>query len=118
VAAIPSVVTEPAAPPADETVPPNEDIEIGGAEPDVAAGRELRKEARRLLEQGEAEKGVALARRAILADPNAPEAYILLAAGLQDLGRWQESRDVFAKCVHESNGKTNAECVYFATRSQ
>ena len=43
---------------------------------------------------------------------------ILLAAGLQDLGRWDESRQVFAKCVRESNGKANDECVYFATRSK
>jgi hypothetical protein len=117
VAIVPSVVVPTAAPPREEAAP-NEDIELGTPEPDVAAGLELRKEARRLLEKGDAAQGVAVARRAILADPNAPDAYILLAAGLQDLGRWQESRDVFAKCVQQPHGKTNAECVYFATRSQ
>ena len=71
-----------------------------------------------MLEGGNAKEGVDLARRAIQADPNDAEGYILLAAGLQDLGRWQESQDVFAKCVQESNRKANAECVYFATRSK
>jgi len=62
--------------------------------------------------------GGSFGRRAIEADANDPEGYILLAAGLQDLGRWKESRDVFVKCVRESNGKMNTECVYFATRSK
>ena len=86
--------------------------------PDVEKGRELRREARRHLEAGRAEEGVSVARQAIEADANDPEGYILLAAGLQDLGRWKESRDVFVKCVRESNGKMNTECVYFATRSK
>jgi hypothetical protein len=117
VAAVPSA-TEPVPTglPDEAPAPPPDNLDL--AEPDVAAGRELRKEARRLLERGQADEGVALARRAIGADPNAPEAYILLAAGLQDLGRWQESRDVFAKCIAQPNGKANPDCVYFATRSK
>jgi hypothetical protein len=98
-----------------ETLDPTDDSDREPQGADPAMGRELRREARRLLEGGKAEEGVALARRAIQADPDPPEAYILLAAGLQDLGRWQESRDVFAKCVRDTNGKANAECVYFAT---
>jgi len=85
---------------------------------DATKARQLRLEARKLLEAGQAEEGVDVARRAIGADPNDPEGYVLLAAGLQDLGRWQESRDVFMKCVRESDRKANAECVYFATRSK
>lgn len=85
---------------------------------DPSSASELRSEARKLLEGGHAEDGVALARRAIAADPNEPESYVLLAAGLQDLGRWQESRDVFDKCVRDSNKRANAECVYFATRTK
>lgn len=83
---------------------------------DAAKARALRLEARKLLEAGRAQEGVDLARRAIGSDPNDPESYVLLAAGLQDLGRWQESRDVFTKCVRESDRKANTECVYFATR--
>jgi hypothetical protein len=117
VAAVPSAA-EPVstALPDEAPAPPPDKLDL--AEPDIASGRELRKEARRLLERGQADEGVAVARRAIGADPNAPEAYILLAAGLQDLGRWQESRDVFAKCIAQPNGKANPECVYFATRSK
>jgi hypothetical protein len=104
--------------PGDDIPGPMDDSDLESSEPDPAMARELRREARRLLVMSKAEEGVGVARRAIRADPNDPEGYILLAAGLQDLGRWQESRDVFAKCVHESNGKPNAECVYFATRSK
>jgi hypothetical protein len=102
--------------PTDDTVETKEEVEFPTADP--AKGRELRHEARRHLESGNAEEGVRVARLAIQADPNEAEGYILLAAGLQDLGRWQESRDVFAKCVQESSRKANAECVYFATRSK
>jgi hypothetical protein len=111
---------EPRAPraPTDETLEPTNDLAVEPSAADPAKARDLRREARRLLEAGNAEEGVQLSRRAIQADPNDPEGYILLAAGLQDLGRWQESRDVFAKCVQESSRKANAECVYFATRSK
>lgn len=108
----------PAFTPADEIADPLDDPGYEVPTPDVEKGRDLRREARRYLEAGRAEEGVGVARRAIEADANDPEGYILLAAGLQDLGRWQESRDVFVKCVRESNGKANAECVYFATRSK
>jgi hypothetical protein len=110
-------VPEPKGAAAGETVETADDSELEPLEPsaaDVARARDLRREARQLLEAGRAEEGVVVARRAIGADPNHPESYILLAAGLQDLGRWQESRDVFAKCVRESDRKANAECVYFA----
>jgi hypothetical protein len=102
----------------DEAAEPLDDPDFVVPIPDVEKGRELRREARRHLEAGRAEEGVSVARQAIEADANDPEGYILLAAGLQDLGRWKESRDVFVKCVRESNGKMNTECVYFATRSK
>jgi tetratricopeptide (TPR) repeat protein len=105
------------APPVD-TLQPAEEGDFPTSPADPAKARDLRREARQLLEKGSAEEGTRVARLAIQADPNDAEGYILLAAGLQDLGRWQESRDVFAKCVQESNRKVNAECVYFATRSK
>jgi hypothetical protein len=108
---------EPSTPTGDTLEPANDPfLEPSAADP--AKGRELRRQARQLLEGGNAEEGVKVSRLAIQADPNDAEGYILLAAGLQDLGRWQESRDVFAKCVQESSRKANAECVYFATRSK
>jgi hypothetical protein len=113
-----SMAVEPGPPTTDDTVQPTEDSDFEPSAADPALGRDLRREARQLLEKGSAEEGVRVARRAIMADPNDAEGYILLAAGLQDLGRWQESRDVFAKCVQESGRKANAECVYFATRSK
>jgi hypothetical protein len=104
--------------PREETLEPTDDPDLEPSAADPEKAGELRREARLLLEKGNSDEGVNVARRAIQADPNDAEGYILLAAGLQDLGRWQESRDVFAKCVQESNRKANAECVYFATRSK
>jgi hypothetical protein len=82
---------------------------------DPVKGLELRREARRLLESGQINEGVATARRAIETNPADPECYVLLAAGLQDQGRWAESREVFSRCIHKSSDGINAECVYFAT---
>jgi hypothetical protein len=82
---------------------------------DPAKAVEARREARRLLEAGNIEPGVAAARNAIALNPADPEAYVLLAAGLQDMGRWAESREVFSRCVHKSKDGINAECAYFAT---
>jgi hypothetical protein len=82
---------------------------------DPAKALEARREARRLLESGIIEPGVAAARNAIALNPTDPESYVLLAAGLQDMGRWAESREVFSRCVHKSKNGINAECVYFAT---
>jgi hypothetical protein len=82
---------------------------------DPVKGAELKREARRLLENGIIDQGVATARRSIEMNPTDPECYVLLAAGLQDQGRWAESREVFSRCVHKSNTGINAECVYFAT---
>jgi hypothetical protein len=118
-----SAATAPPAPrepnaPTDDTLEPAEEVEFPPSAADPAKGLALRRQARQLLEKGSAEEGVKVSRLAIQADPNDPEGYILLAAGLQDLGRWQESRDVFAKCVQESSRRGNAECVYFATRSK
>jgi len=82
---------------------------------DPAKALDARREARRLLEAGMIEPGVAAARNAIALNPADPESYVLLAAGLQDLGRWAESRDVFSRCVNRSKNGVNEECVYFAT---
>jgi hypothetical protein len=123
-----SSAARPTAPtPAESPAPPTREIEADEEAPTPAAsaapavpidpvkGLELRREARRLLESGQIDQGVATARRAIEANPADPECYVLLAAGLQDQGRWGESREVFSRCVHKSNNGINAECAYFAT---
>jgi hypothetical protein len=85
---------------------------------DEAKAADIRRRARRLLESGQASPGVALAREAIMANPDHPESYVLLAAGLQDLGRWRESQEVFVRCVRDANGKPKADCIYFAGRGR
>lgn len=74
----------------------------------------LIRSARRLLEAGRTRDGVALARAAVNANPKNAEPYILLAAGLQDLGRWDEARTVFANCKQATSSGPNATCRYFA----
>lgn len=78
----------------------------------------LRRQARELLTAGHVQEGVRVARQLIELDPRDSEAYILLAAGLQDLGRWRESRELFERCTHLARGADTAECVYFARRAQ
>jgi hypothetical protein len=113
VAAAPRVPEEPPAAPPEET---DEDLDEPGIVPDVEAGQRATREARQLLEAGKIQEGVAQARKAIFYNPADSQNYVLLAAGLQDLGKWQEARDIFSKCVHQPSGQRNAECVYFATR--
>lgn len=72
--------------------------------------------ARTLLEAGHTRDGVAAARAAVSANPNDAEPYILLAAGLQDLGRWAEAQNVFTTCKQATSSGPNAACRYFAER--
>ena len=76
--------------------------------------QQLRREARALLESGKTREGVAKARAAIEADSSEAEPYILLAAGLQDLGQWAEAKTVFEQCVHRSTKAPSYDCLYFA----
>jgi hypothetical protein len=94
----------------DEAEPPPAAVPV-----DPVKALQVRREARRLLESGQIDPGVAAARNAIALDPADPECYVLLAAGLQDHGRWAESREVFSRCVNKSKNGINAECVYFAS---
>jgi hypothetical protein len=69
--------------------------------------------ARSLLESGHTREGVEAARRAVEANPSDAEPYILLATGLQDLGKWPEAHAVFKTCEQKVQGG-NAGCRYFA----
>jgi hypothetical protein len=94
---------------------PSEEPAVTEPKPDPANAAELQRRARELLVTGQIVEGVAFARQAIAANPNDGENYILLAAGLQDLGRWQEARIIFTQCIRRSGGPASTECVYFAT---
>jgi hypothetical protein len=72
--------------------------------------------ARALLEAGHTRDGVVAARAAVSASPSDAEPYILLAAGLQDLGKWAEAQTVFTTCKQATSSGPNATCRYFAGR--
>jgi hypothetical protein len=100
---IASALVDPAPPPPPPTDP--------ARSVDAAA---LIRSARTLLEAGHTRDGVAVARSAVNANPENAEPYILLAAGLQDLGKWAEAQSVFATCKQATSSGPNATCRYFA----
>jgi hypothetical protein len=79
----------------------------------AAAAPALVKKARSLLQSGHAREGVALAREAIATDSTLAEGYVLLAAGLEDLGRWSDAHRTFALCTERTQ---SSECSYFARK--
>ena len=85
------------------------------AVPSVSSERsELIRRARVLLEAGHTREGVTAARLAVDANGSDAEPYILLAAGLQDEGRWAEAQSVFNLCKQKTRSGPNATCHYFA----
>jgi hypothetical protein len=71
----------------------------------------LTREARTLLRAGRTREGVAAAREAIEANVAFAEPYVLLAAGLEDLGAWREAHETFVACAERTHSR---ECGYFA----
>jgi len=82
-------------------------------EPDSAA---LIRKARELLRAGRSREGVVAARDAMTQAPSEAEPYVLLGAGLQDLGDFMAARSVFAECVEKATHGPSATCRYFAKR--
>ena len=72
--------------------------------------------ARALLNTGHTRDGVALARTAVDTDPLDARSYVLLGAGLQDLGDWAAARSVFQDCARKATRGPSATCQYFARR--
>jgi len=70
--------------------------------------------ARNLLRTGHTRAGVAAARDALSQAPQEAEPYVLLAAGLQDLGDYSAARQTFAACVQNATHGPSASCRYFA----
>jgi hypothetical protein len=79
-----------------------------------AAG--LREKARTLLATGHSRDGVAFARAAVESDPADARSYVLLGAGLQDLGDWAGAREVFQACTQKAERGPQGACQYFARR--
>jgi hypothetical protein len=91
-----------------------------GPAPSVVAGEAdaagLREKARSLLATGHSRDGVAFARAAVESDPADARSYVLLGAGLQDLGDWGGARDVFHECTLKATRGPSGACQYFARR--
>jgi Flp pilus assembly protein TadD len=78
------------------------------------SARQLIRTARSLLEAGQIRAGVAAARQALAANSTDAEPYILLAAGLQDLGDWAGAQAIFGACKERSHQGPSADCRYFS----
>lgn len=105
----PSVEPAPDAEPAPSPAPPLE----SSAPTDVA---QLLRRARNLLNSGRSREGVATAREALAQAPQDAEPYMLLGAGLQDLGKYAEARATFEACLEHATRGPVASCHYFARR--
>jgi len=103
----PSVTPLPATP------PPSASPSAVASEADAAG---LREKARSLLATGHSRDGVAFARAAVESDPADARSYVLLGAGLQDLGDWAAARDVFHECALKATRGPSGTCQYFARR--
>ena len=66
--------------------------------------------AREAIERGAFVDGVALSQGAIDADPTDAEGYLLLGAALQETGRWNEAKLVFANCIRRAERGPTVEC--------
>jgi hypothetical protein len=81
-----------------------------------ADAQTLLAKARALFVSGHTRDGVVLARAAIASDPLDARSYVLLGAGLQDLGEFAAARDVFQDCARTATRGPHAACRYFARR--
>lgn len=80
------------------------------------SARALVRSARSLLEAGKIRAGVSVARQALALNSSDAEPYILLAAGLQDLGDWSGAQRVFAECQGKARHGSHADCSYFLSQ--
>jgi hypothetical protein len=110
----PPATTSPSAPSSPE---PSPEVDASSAHSAlIVDSASLIRTARSLLEAGHTRDGVVAARAAVSANPTDAEPYILLAAGLQDLGKWTEAQAVFTTCKLAASSGPNATCRYFAGR--
>ncbi len=95
------------------TAPSSSASELVNAPSD--AGKLLER-ASKMLSAGHTRDGVASARAAIAQDPLDARAYVLLAAGLEDLGDWAGARAAFLDCRKQATHGPSSTCAYFARR--
>jgi len=80
--------------------------------PVVASGdaKELRKQARKLLESGKAKDAIPAALESTTLEPEHAEGWLLLGAAYQDRGRNAEARQAFVTCVAQAKRGPRGEC--------
>jgi hypothetical protein len=122
VSAAPAVPTPDPAPAATPSTTPTTSVTpttraIASTDPSIPASTDpdaLIGKARNLLRAGHTREGIAAARDALSQAPQEAEPYILLAAGLQDLGDYKAARHVFADCIQKATHGPSDSCRYFA----
>jgi len=94
------------APPVDSAVPSASAAPAAGSA-DAAA---LTKEAYALLNRGKRTEAMAVARRAIEADPSDANPYLYLGSALQESGKWKEGVEAYSECVRHATKGPVYEC--------
>jgi DNA-binding response OmpR family regulator len=78
--------------------------------PNGVSSAALMEQAQRMLEHGNAPRATELARKATLADPQSPEAWLTLGAAYDAAGSRSLARTAYRSCVETGVGPRVAEC--------
>jgi len=113
--AAPKALVEPRSQPVPEPLPGASASPRTDDSSSAPTASELIRTARALLSAGQIRAGVSVARQAVAANSSNAEPYILLAAGLQDLGDWSGAQSVFATCKQKTHRGPHADCSYFSS---
>jgi hypothetical protein len=79
----------------------------------MPAFRTLSEKARRLLAEGRLAEGIEAAGKVIAEDPALADGYILLAAGLEDQGKWPAATKVLHTCTEKATKGPVGLCGHF-----
>ena len=90
------------APAADGTAP---------TEPDPAAARAAKQEAQHAIDKGHLHQAIDAAERSVALDPTDAEAWLILGAADQAVGRYGKARHAFSSCKEKATHGPRSECV-------
>jgi hypothetical protein len=77
---------------------------------DADAAKKLAREAESLMNRGQMEGAIAAAEKAIAADPELADGYLMKGAALQETGKWEAGAEMFNECVRRAKTGRKGEC--------